>query len=181
MTWKNIVESERPLMICVVRRMRYVCWISKATRPYARTPTRPPAHTATHTHTQKYVILLFHGYSGFMSVTECYVIRTLPVLFYWPWIRVTSICNNVLDKCVNLVLYFSKRIPRTVFTEIVPAGSSYWTVFRKGVPVTFPRLNIFTRSCLARRCAYSAERLSRSFQSSEFKPRLCSKYRNANI
>jgi hypothetical protein len=39
--------------------------------------TRAP----THTHTEKYVILLYDGNNGLASAPECYVIRTLPALF----------------------------------------------------------------------------------------------------
>ena len=55
--WKNMVESERPLM--TIRRVAFACWEGKA-----HTRTRKDMHAATHvcahTRTQKYV-LLFHG------------------------------------------------------------------------------------------------------------------------
>jgi hypothetical protein len=46
--------------------MRFACWIPKA----------------THAHTQVVQFsLLFQGNNGCMTAPECYVIRTLPVLF----------------------------------------------------------------------------------------------------
>jgi hypothetical protein len=53
---KNVVETERPQM-AIWRRV--ACWISKVTRAQTRqrrASTR--AHARTHTHTQKYVILI---------------------------------------------------------------------------------------------------------------------------
>jgi hypothetical protein len=47
----------------VKRRMRFACWITKATN----TPS-------------EYVILLFHCKSGHANAPQCYVIRTLYVL-----------------------------------------------------------------------------------------------------
>ena len=47
----------------IIKRMRFVCWITKA----------------TDTHSE-YVILLFHNNSGYANVPQCYVTRTLPVL-----------------------------------------------------------------------------------------------------
>jgi hypothetical protein len=44
----------------IIRRMRFACWITKAT----------DAH-----------LLLFHGNNGYTNAPQCYVIRTLPVLF----------------------------------------------------------------------------------------------------
>ena len=85
-------------------RRRVACWISKATSAQAcasapaltptlrHTHTRARAHTRTHTYTrkhtrpntQKYVIgylLLLHCNNGFVNRPQCYVIRTLRVLF----------------------------------------------------------------------------------------------------
>ena len=48
----------------IIRRMRFACWVRKATRQRASVPTRTRtsmyerARTYTHTHTQKYVILI---------------------------------------------------------------------------------------------------------------------------
>jgi hypothetical protein len=64
---KNMLEPERTQTIW---RLRVAYWISKPTRMHART--------------QKYVILLFHGNSGFVNAPQCYVTRTLRVLFHVP-------------------------------------------------------------------------------------------------
>jgi hypothetical protein len=55
-TWDNII-----------RRMRFACWISKA----------------THTHTRKcmYYLLLFHGKSVFANAPRCCFVRTLLLFF----------------------------------------------------------------------------------------------------
>jgi hypothetical protein len=60
--WKNMVKPGRPQM--TIRRMRFACWITKAT----------DAHS-------EYVILLLHGNNGYMNATQCFVIRTLRLLF----------------------------------------------------------------------------------------------------
>jgi hypothetical protein len=75
---KNVVEPERPQM--TIWRMRVACWISKVTstkaQARAHAPTSPlaPTHTHTHTHTQ-----ICNIYCGMSKVSQCYVIRTLPV------------------------------------------------------------------------------------------------------
>jgi hypothetical protein len=48
----------------IIRRMLFACWITKA----------------TDTHSE-YEILLFDGNKCYANAPECYVIRTLPVLF----------------------------------------------------------------------------------------------------
>jgi hypothetical protein len=48
----------------------------------AHTHTRARAHT--HTHRNNPYLLLFHGYSCFVNASQCYVIRTLSVLFTFP-------------------------------------------------------------------------------------------------
>jgi hypothetical protein len=52
------------------------------TRASTRQRARAPIPT---TCTQKYVTLLFHGNSGFVSLPHCYVIRTLLVLLLMSW------------------------------------------------------------------------------------------------
>jgi hypothetical protein len=48
----------------IIRRMRFACWITKAT------------HTHTHTHTQNMQYLsLFHCNSGYANALQCYVIH----------------------------------------------------------------------------------------------------------
>jgi hypothetical protein len=76
-------------------------------RLYARTrmhtPTRPGAHMHTrarkHARTYQYVtLLLFHSNNDFANTPQCYVIRTLPLLFVMvetaaPTISGTSPCH----------------------------------------------------------------------------------------
>ena len=72
--WKNILERRRPQM--TIWRMRIVCWMPKA----------------TNTHTEVVFILsTFHCNNGCTNARECYVIRTLAVLFnYIFWLFVIS-------------------------------------------------------------------------------------------
>ena len=58
----NMVKPETPQM--TIRRMRFACWITKA----------------THTHANMYCSLVFHGNNGFANVPQCYVTRTLPLV-----------------------------------------------------------------------------------------------------
>ena len=59
------------------------------TRLYARTPMRPGTHmhartkpsASMHTQTNMQYLLLFHSNNGFANAPQCYVMRTLPVLF----------------------------------------------------------------------------------------------------
>ena len=53
-------------------RTRFACWITKATN----------THTHTHTHTQNIYYLFFHSNNGYANAPQCYVIRTLSVLFH---------------------------------------------------------------------------------------------------
>jgi hypothetical protein len=48
----------------IIRRMRFTCWITKATSTQA-----------------EYVILLFHDNNVYVNALQCYVIRKMPVLF----------------------------------------------------------------------------------------------------
>ena len=69
-------------------RVRVASWISKATRTHAHAHAHAPGHLQTHTHanarvhtnTRKYVILFFHGNSGYVNALQYYVTRTLRVL-----------------------------------------------------------------------------------------------------
>jgi hypothetical protein len=63
--WKNIVERGRPQM--TIWHMRIVCWIPKATN--------------AHTQVVQYS-LLFPCNNGCTNWPQCYVIRTLLVLFF---------------------------------------------------------------------------------------------------
>ena len=58
----------------------------------------------THTHTQKYVILVLRGNSGYVNAHKCHVIRTLPVLF--------SLCTRCSENRDSLVVWaFSDTKP----------------------------------------------------------------------
>jgi hypothetical protein len=70
----------------------------------ASTCQRPYTHTHPHmqVHTQKYVILIaLPQQPWFREIVSCYVIRTLPVLFFWTW--------NELQICRQVVLQSQKR------------------------------------------------------------------------
>ena len=71
---KNEAESERAQM---TRWRRVACWIIKATGAQAEAYAHAPSHT------QNYVILFlrFHYNNGYVNAPQCYVMRTLPVLF----------------------------------------------------------------------------------------------------
>ena len=70
----------------IKRRMRFACWISRATRAEAHAHAKAPAHkntrahACTNTHKNMSCLLLFHGSSGFVNAPDYYVIRALPVL-----------------------------------------------------------------------------------------------------
>jgi len=59
--WKNNVEQGRPQM--TIWRMCIACWIPEA----------------TNTHTER--VMFFHCNNGCTNAPQCYVIRTLPILF----------------------------------------------------------------------------------------------------
>ena len=49
----------------IIWRLRFTCCITKA----------------TDTHTECVILLLFHSNKGYAEVSDCYVVRLLPVLF----------------------------------------------------------------------------------------------------
>ena len=59
--WKNILERGRPQM--TIWRMSIACWIPKATN------------------TQSGYVMLFHSNNGCTKASQCYFVRSLPVLF----------------------------------------------------------------------------------------------------
>jgi hypothetical protein len=81
---KNVVVTEKSQMTS-----QYGAYALRAglARLYARmrlhTPTRlcTHMHARKHAHRDKYVILLFHSDNAFVNAPDCYVIRTLPLLF----------------------------------------------------------------------------------------------------
>jgi hypothetical protein len=92
---KNMVEPERSQREW---RLRVVYWISKQAKDNTLAPTPVRAHT--HTHTQKYVIPIAFPYNiGFLNVPQCYVRRTLPLLF----VISTNITNSMLIDQVDCV------------------------------------------------------------------------------
>jgi hypothetical protein len=66
-------------------RIRFACWINKATCTYAYVHAHAPGHTHGHAcarHTDKYVMLIvFHDNNLFANWPRCYVICTVSVLF----------------------------------------------------------------------------------------------------
>jgi hypothetical protein len=94
---KNMVEPEWPH---TVTWRRVACWISKATQA-SICPllcTRPPTLTRTHTHTQKFVILIdFPRQQWFENAPQLYVIGALPVLSTLQ--RIQTGCLTHQDSC----------------------------------------------------------------------------------
>jgi hypothetical protein len=62
----------------MIRRMRIACWITKATDTLLICNT-----------------LLFHGNSGYLNAPQCYVIRGLHCLVFWPREILCPVCNSV--------------------------------------------------------------------------------------
>jgi len=60
-----MVGSDMPQYDNVIRCMRYACWITKA----------------TDTHSEHIILMLSHGNNGYANAPQCYVFRTLAVLF----------------------------------------------------------------------------------------------------
>ena len=85
--WYNVVNRGGAIEATgdnIIRRMRFACWISKATR----TPKRPqilthaPMHAPTRTRTECVILfffLFFHGNNSFVNAPQCYVICTVRV------------------------------------------------------------------------------------------------------
>ena len=89
---KNVVEPERPQAIW---RKRVTWWITKTTRAKAHVSAHAPTHKRTHPRASERTgartrtrtvhnsyLLLIDGNSGFKNALQCYVIRTLRVLFF---------------------------------------------------------------------------------------------------
>jgi hypothetical protein len=62
--WKHILEPDRPKM--TIWRMRFSCWIPKATS----------------THSDYVILIEFNCNNGCTNTPECYVIRSLPVFYF---------------------------------------------------------------------------------------------------
>ena len=74
--WKNTVGWGRSQM--TIWCMRIACWITRATH--------------THTHSQYVILIVLPLQQWFKNMPQCYVIRTLPVLFdvNFQWIMSSS-------------------------------------------------------------------------------------------
>jgi hypothetical protein len=62
--WKNVLQPGRPQM--AIWGMRVPGWITKA----------------TNTHSEYVTTITFHFNNGYMNGPQCYVISTLPVIFF---------------------------------------------------------------------------------------------------
>jgi hypothetical protein len=76
--WKNIVVRGRPQM--TIWRMRIACWILKATNTYTQVVLYS---------------LFFHSNNGCKNAPQCYVIRTLFILFIQRLSKVYSVGVNI--------------------------------------------------------------------------------------
>jgi hypothetical protein len=83
--FKNIVQSDRPQM--TVWRMRFSCWITKA----------------TNTHSEYIIIISFPLQQWLHERALCYMARTLPILFR----QVPAFWRNLLplSQCSKLQIY----------------------------------------------------------------------------
>jgi hypothetical protein len=79
--WKNVVEPERPHMAVGSNTAHALCVLDK--RSYTGSLIHAQVHLPINAHalTQKYGIPLIHGNNGFVNAPQCYIIRTLLVLF----------------------------------------------------------------------------------------------------
>ena len=114
---KNMVEPERSQREW---RLRVVYWISKQ----AKDNTLAPTPVRARTHTQKYVIpIAFHDNIGFLNAPQCYVRRTLPLLF----VISTNITNSKLIDQVGCVVVI---ISNTKFrVSVFRVSSIYFFAF----------------------------------------------------
>jgi hypothetical protein len=64
--WKKYGSSRQATGDNIIQRMRFTCWITKA----------------TDTHSEYVILIAFHGSNGYANAPEYYVIRTLALLFY---------------------------------------------------------------------------------------------------
>jgi hypothetical protein len=82
-------------------RIRFACWISKATCTYA------------HAHTDQYVILTaFEQQQWLANAPQCYVIRTLPVLLYF---SLSDIVSLFVEMQINTLTVFTLPVVAVYF------------------------------------------------------------------
>ena len=119
---KNEVHPERPQKTW---RMSVTCWRNKATcaQAHARALAPTPTHALTqaHAHTHEYVILIaFTRKQQFANAPQFYVIRALPVFFYFRR-------REVMVRTKNR----NSLHPRNSFRRNVNmAGSDFVSIFR---------------------------------------------------
>ena len=96
--WKNTVQPDRPQM--TIGRARIACWKT----------------TATGTHSEYVILTDFHCNNGYTRAPQCYIIRTLPVLFVKHWslldvrgsVRHSTIHkekSNKMQQCIKILLF----------------------------------------------------------------------------
>jgi hypothetical protein len=96
--WKNIVEPDRTQM--TIWRTRITCWIPKA----------PDAHS-------EYVIpTVFQCNNGCTKASQCYVIRTLPLLITGRTSKFSEVCFHVTWEVVVGVLGGASSV---LFLELI--------------------------------------------------------------
>jgi hypothetical protein len=100
------------------------------------TPTRPGIHmhalTRKHAHTDRYVMLLFHCNSCFVNVPQCYVTRTLPVLFilarrsFLPWECRQHVLGNTGTHVPNYTASHFRRLLYMVIALMTTSNLALW-------------------------------------------------------
>jgi hypothetical protein len=93
---KKVVEKIKTHILCSITLFQKSCRLRHNDEKYGRTRDHTGDNIvrsmcfaccitkATDTHSE-YVILLFHGNSGHVNATQCYVTCLLPVLFFVPY------------------------------------------------------------------------------------------------
>ena len=77
--WKNIVQPDRTHNC---RRMRILCWIP----------------TTANTHSEYVIFIAFRGNNGCTKASLCYVVCSLPVLFYLIVLIINQCCKVQIMK-----------------------------------------------------------------------------------
>ena len=106
--------------------------------------THPCIHTRTlagntHTHTNKYVILIaFHGHSGFVNAPQYYVIRTLSVLsvvsVVYVFFALSSLWREFcLSECWRLCEFCEWSVLRTTNGDSLKQGFCHYITMKTSV------------------------------------------------